>query len=327
MAARLHGRTVAFSLWGAGVAFACVVPNVDLVDHLPGSGGDADVVGGDNSSGPDSGGSTGGRAGAATGGSSGGTTPTSGGTTPANGGTATVAGTGGTDGGIVWKFSGKYACDIAPPTSRLSFCDSFEATDTDSWGDSPQWTRPAIGDAPSGTRVMRTGFHGAPMNNSEEIAIGAANFNMSFWVRFSSKTDQTFISWTAGGLPFTFGLEGARFRFRLEQSPPVVAPELDKYTRAAVVDTWTCVEIEKTGSTFQATVTAFGEPPYELAPVGGTADADVDKILLDSIPGKTLSIDRAPWSLGDPGTDIEIDDVRVGHSLPSVCKDFIDANR
>ena len=130
-------------------------------------------------------------------------------------------------------------------------------------------------------------------------------------MRFPSKADQAFVSWIRNGVALTFGLEAASFRFRMELNPPAVAPELDKYTRGATVNKWTCVEIEMIASTLQATVTEFGDAPFKLTPVGGTADAGIDETFLEAIPGQTPSIDQAIWSLGDMGTDIEIDDVRV----------------
>ena len=145
MTVRSHPRAVAFSLWGAGVAFACVVPDVDLVDQLPSGtagknqGGSAagkssqpaggDVVGGESSGGSTggtaSGGSTGGRGGAVNGGSSAGTAPGTAGTAGSTAGSSSVGG-GPTD----WTFSGKGACDAGHPTA---FCDDFEGINGSPW--------------------------------------------------------------------------------------------------------------------------------------------------------------------------------------------------
>ncbi len=334
MGVRSHQRAVTFSLWGASVALACVVPDVDLVDQLPShtagknqggsaagkasqpAGGDGTVVGGESFGGTDSGGATGGRGGTVNGGSSAGTAPGTAGTAGSTAGSSSVGG-GPTD----WVFSGKGACDAGHPTA---FCDDFEGTLGSAWPAGKPWTTPSINDAPSGSHAMRTGFHAAPMGYSS----GVNDFNLSFWVRFPTKTDQAFITWTVNGIAMTFGLEASSFRFRREGNPAVVAPELDQYTRGADVDTWTCVEIENVGSTFETTVTAFGDAPVKLATLGGTADAGIDKSLLDSVPGKMVNVDQAIWALGDPGTDIEIDDVRVvSPGEASVCKDFLDANQ
>jgi hypothetical protein len=115
----------------------------------------------------------------------------------------------------------------------------------------------------------------------------------------------------------------------LDGEPATIAPEQAKYTRGAVADAWTCVELNvPSAHEVNAIVTVFGEQPFELASLGGSADSGIDETLLESIPGAQISFDTSSWVLGHEGTDIQIDDLRFALAAqPSVCDDFLTANR
>jgi hypothetical protein len=180
--------------------------------------------------------------------------------------------------------------------------------------------RTVIEDAPSGSRVMETAYMEVPLEFT-----GTA-FNLSFWVRFDSLSDQAFVTWQQGPGPLYFGLEHSAFRFRLGVTMPPVAPEDAKYTRSAIANRWTCVEIDSDGSSATATVTVFGDPPKELATVGGAADPGIDQKLLQAIPGGAVSFDNHPF-LGEKGANLQIDDLRVvDQGQTSVCDEFVAAN-
>jgi hypothetical protein len=321
---------LAFSLCGASIAVACLVPDVELVDRLPNGAAGATLggsaagkssppTGGDDSPGAESSGGAG----------QGGSSAAHGGT--ANGGSEPGAGTAGSsagkdgsggDGPLTWMFTGNGACGT---DAQPLFCDDFEMERPMNWSATPLWERVTIADAPSGTQGLRSSFHEAPMGSSP----ATSGFNLSFWVRFGSLTDQAFITWSLStGPALSFGLEGSSFRFLVAANPPVSAPELEKYTRGAIVDKWTCVEIVNVNATFQATVTVFGEDPVALSPIGGSADPGIDQMLLQAIPLQSIVIDSSIWRLADPGTDIELDDVRVVDAQGrSVCREFIEANQ
>jgi hypothetical protein len=221
-------------------------------------------------------------------------------------------------------FGDKAGCDTDAPAI---LCDDFESQRPSNWAPGPLWTREEPGDAPSPSHVMQTGFKEAAF--ADIGMLPESGFHVSFWVRFTSLTDQPFIAWTVSGMQLWFGLEESAFRFRLDSSPATIAPEQAKYTRGATPNTWTCVELNvPSAHEVNAIVTVFGEPPFELATLGGSPDAGIDKTLLESIPGAQISFNTNSWVLGHEGTDIQIDDVRFAFAAqPSVCDDFLAANR
>lgn len=321
-------RPFSFACLGAASVAACLVPDVELVASLPGGGGSGGSVSraGEGAAGeptpseggaPSAAGSEAGGAGASAGTDSGGAPGGSGG---AAGGSAGNGGSGGSP-PVQWRFGEKGACDVEAPL----FCDDFEVQRTSNWGAGPLWQRPELDDSPSPTRVMDTAFKDAPM----AFVKPAGNFNVSFWVRFPSLTDQHFITWPLADGNLSFGLEESSFRFRLDSDPVTIAPELPKHTRGATVDTWTCVDIDWVADgEFEATVTVFGEPPLELAPLGGSPTPGEDEKLLQAIPGATLTLGDTSWTLGQVGVELQIDDVRVvTGDEPSVCDDFVAANQ
>ena len=320
----------------AAVAVACLVPNVELVEQLPSEGNQGGTTAGgagDSEAGapaPSEGGEPSSAGSSNSGASSGGTDAagsSNGGTSnggTGNGGTSN-AGHGGSAGGGSgeWMFSGSGACDGQEPAL---FCDDFEMQRLSNWGAGPLWERNAITGAPSPTHVMQTAYKDATMLVS---SMPTSGFNVSFWVRFPSLTDQAFISWPVANGNLSFGLEESSFRFRLDSNPVTVAPELPKYTRGAAVDTWTCVEIDVAqDGIFQATVTVFGEEPLELAALGGTPSPGIDEKLLQAVPGQALTLGSGAWTLGQVGAALDFDDVRVVTiGKPSVCQEFLAANR
>jgi hypothetical protein len=324
-------KRIAVLTLAAGVAVACLVPNVELVEQLPSEGNKGGTTAGgagDSEAGapaPSEGGEPS-SAGSSNGGASSGTDAagsSNGGTSNAgtgNGGTSN-AGHGGSSG--EWVFSGSGACDGQDPAL---FCDDFEMPRLSNWGAGPLWERNAIAGAPSPTHVMQTAYKDAAMLVS---SMPTSGFNVSFWVRFPSLTDQAFISWPVANGNLSFGLEESSFRFRLDSNPVTVAPELPKYTRGAAVDTWTCVEIDVAqDGIFQATVTVFGEQPLELAALGGTPSPGIDEKLLQAVPGQALTLGSGAWTLGQVGAALDFDDVRVVTiGKQSVCQEFLAANR
>lgn len=329
-------RRASLALVGAVVTAACLVPNVELVERLPGGGGSAvggsspgasgDSQGGDLGSSEggevsNAGSTTAGVGGSGEGGAPGGSSGSSGvdGGGGVGGGGSSSGGSAGSGG--VWMFGGDGACATEGPL----FCDDFEVQRLSNWGAGPLWQRNAIADAPSPTRVMQTVFKDAQM----VFVKPTSTFNLSFWVRFPSLTDQAFITWPVAEGNLSFGLEESSFRFRLDSNPITVAPELAKHTRGATVNVWTCVDIDVIpDSEFRARVTVFGEPPLELASLGGAPTPGVDEKLLQSIPGGALTLGDTSWTLGQLGVELDIDDVRVVDSgKPSVCDDFLAANQ
>lgn len=321
---------IAVSL-GACVALqSCLVPNKDLVDSLPGSAGtsatgatgatDAIGDGGTDSVG---GSATAGMGGRTNGGSSSAGT-SSGGSTGANGGTGS-----GTDGGSPnpdsggapsWHFGDTTSC-----SGSFLFCDDFEKVNQ-SWPAGAAWSRSVITDAPSGTHVMQTGFHNAP------LGFHHAEFSLSFWVRFQggapgNVADQAFITWPRAQSDLTFGIEGSVYHFRTElNGVAAVAPERPEDTQDAVINTWTCVKLVAKAQQIRATVTVFGQQPVELPLIGGAPDAGIDQKLMQATPGNQLAFDIGDWYLAEPGTDIELDDVRVGAAdQRTICDDYNDS--
>lgn len=334
----VRSRQVLLALLGAAAVVACLVPNVELVEELPGRGGTTTSAAGAGEGGdvtqteggePARAGSTAG--GEPSGGSGlggrGGSTPA--GSGPGGQGGSSPGGTSGAPSGgsggsspVTWAFSGQGACDAAVPPL---FCDDFEVQRLSNWGAGPLWQRIQLADAPSPTRVMDTVFKEAPMS----FVKPSGPFSVSFWVRFPSLTDQHFITWPLTDGNLSFGLEESSFRFQLDSSPITIAPELPKHTRGATVDTWTCVEIDVVpDGELKATVTVFGEAPFELATLGGTPTPGVDEKMLQAVPGETLTLGETSWTLGKVGVELQIDDVRVAASTqPSVCDDFVLANQ
>lgn len=333
----MRSRLLAASVVATAACAACLVKDVELRDRLPSeqAGGESSSTAGSNnqaeagsstdggeapSAGTDSGGANGSGGTTSNGGSDGGTS--SGAGKPSTGGKAGSS-TGGSGGhaGDGWAFSGTSPCTNPAPL----FCDDFEQARSMNWESGPQWTRESAQGAPTPTHVMRTGFHQATMKD----IMPPDGFNLSFWARFPTKTDQALVTFPVGDTTMFFGVEESVFRFRLDATPPEVAPEQMKYTRGVMVDTWTCVELEVSPEyEWRATVTVFGEEPFELAPLGGTADAGIDQKLLQAIPIGVASIGAGGWKLGETGTDIQIDDVRVtSPGAASVCDDFVAFNQ
>jgi hypothetical protein len=293
---------------------ACLVPDKQLVDELPSeSGAGVGARGGSDSS-------NGAEAGA--GEVSDGGTGTAGGSANAGKGGSGNAGSSGsgvagsevTVGGAPAAYHGACGGDL------FLFCDDFEQ-DNGGWPASGQWTRESTDDAPSGNHVMVTGFHAVPTDFQE------AAFSLSFWVRFGSLADQAFVTWPTPVGDLYFGLEASVFRFRLGATPPEVAPELTKYTRSAVVDTWTCVEIIVDANEARASVLVADQQSVELAVLGGAPDAGIDQKLLQAIPGGHVDYASGKWSLGEAGTSVQIDDVRLGQpNQPTVCQEHLAAH-
>jgi len=330
-----RSRLLVASLVATAACAACLVKDVELRDRLPSEqaggepssaagshsqaeagsstdGGEPPTAGTDSGGANDSGGTT------SRGGSNGGTSSAG---KPSTGGKAgsSTGGSGGHAGN--WTFSNASPCTNPAPL----FCDDFEQVRAANWETGPLWTREAAQGAPTPTHVMRTGFHQATIKE----LMTAAGFTLSFWTRFPTKTDQALVTFPVGGTTMFFGVEESVFRFRLDETPPEVAPEQTKYTRGVAVDTWTCVELEVSPEhEWRATVTVFGDEPFELEPLGGTADPGIDQKLLQAIPGGVASIGAGNWKLGETGTDIQIDDVRVtSPGAASVCDDFVAFNR
>jgi hypothetical protein len=330
------------SLLSGGLAFSCLVSNIELVDSLPGTtdggagmaGNPPSTDGGDDpgpSGGTDSGGTSNPDGGTSNpdGGTSnpdGGTSNPDGGTSNPGGGSGGVSGSGAGGGYTTdpddWAFGGKSACETSVPAMM---CDDFETESEFAWAGGLPGTRPVITDAPSGEHVWLSSFQSAAMN----VTPGAAGFNVSFWVRLAAGGgDHAFIDWSGPGhTRLSFGVEGEAYRFRLASSPTAYsAPELLKHTRSATFDKWTCIELVYEDATFQATVTVLGDAPVKLALVGGTANAGIDQQILEL--GGADAFDIGPeWTLGETGAEYEFDDVRVVPlGQPSVCQDFITAN-
>jgi hypothetical protein len=327
-------RVALFAGLGASVAVACLVPDVALEhrddEQEGGSGngaggkssggnatsagkgnaadsGEPSTAGGDDSGNSSAGGSDGGSASAGGGGSGGGSL--------GGGGSAGKGGGGG--GGVTFPTN--------PCANPGLFCDDFETADLAAWP-SGDYTRPTITDAPSGQHVMQTGFHAVPSAHGKDLS----SFTLSFWVRFPTTPDQGFITWSTSltGRELFFGVEAAGFRFRLNGDPAQHAPEAGEQTRPSVIDTWTCIELDVEDGGYQATVTVLGQQPKKLGFLGGTADAGIDKQLLESVPGgKVTLLPGGTWTFGEPGTDIQLDVVRIDEfGQPSVCDEFNAAN-
>ncbi|HVY30167.1 MAG TPA: hypothetical protein VHB79_26600 [Polyangiaceae bacterium] len=311
---------------------SCLVPNKELVDSLPSSGGGtagaSDSVGGDGSESAGTS-SIAGKAGQSGGGSSNAGTGSGGKSSGGSGGNGDNGGTssGGTgmmgDGGSATEGGGAPGWHFGDATScsgTFLFCDDFEKINQ-AWPPGAQWTRGVQSDAPSGTHVMQTGFHDAP------LGFHHAEFSLSFWVRFTSKADQAFITWPRAQGDLYFGLEESVFRFRFSSNPPTVAPEKLADSLNAVINTWTCVKLVAKAQEIRATVTVLGQKPIELPVIGGTADPGIDQLLLQSTPGSQLAFDIGDWFLADPGTDIELDDVRVGSAAQrTICDEYNDGS-
>lgn len=307
---------------------SCLVPNRDLVDSLPGKGnagttGATDAMG---DGGNDSGGSstTAGKGGRSSGGSSNGGSSAAG-TDP--GGTGNSGGTGSSDGGSPMTDGGAPGWHFGDPSScggTFLFCDDFEKINAD-WPAGAQWKRVVVTGAPSGTHVMQTGFHTAP------LGFHHAEFSLSFWVRFSGTNgnvpDQPFITWPRAQADLTFGVEEGLFRFRTANNGQAAsAPEQAADTQNALVDTWTCVKLIGKNQQVNASVTVVGQKPIELPVIGGSADAGVDQKLMQITPGGALAFDIGDWYLASMGTDIQLDDVRVGTpTARTICDDYNDS--
>jgi hypothetical protein len=259
---------------------------------------------------PSGGSSTGGSSAAGT---DAGGTGNGGGTTSSDGGSPM------TDGGAPsWHFGDPTSCD-----GTFLFCDDFESVNSE-WPPGAQWKRAVITGAPSGTHVMQTGFHDAP------LGFRHAEFSLSFWVRFpgtnGNAPDQPFITWPRAQADLTFGVEEGLFRFRTANNGQAAsAPEQASDTQNAVIDTWACVKLVGQNHEVRATVTVLGQKPVELPAIGGAADAGVDQKLMQLTPGGALAFDIGDWILGEGGTDIQIDDVRVGAPTSrTICDDYND---
>jgi hypothetical protein len=328
---RMTSRALGIVLLAGGSVAACLVPDVELIDHFPDAGGTS--PGGTSGTAGTAAGKTG--SGASNGS---GATSTSGGSAsdagsptdagaPSAGASMGTGGSAGTAGGagmagsaghgpIDWHFGDNGGCD----TQDALFCDDFETAST-SWPAGQMWQRPMVAGAPSGTHVMRTNLKLA------NTGFNKNGFNVSFWVRFA-KGNVSFVSWPHSSAEIHFGVHDGAFRFQLGSSNDAVAPELVEHTLAAQPDQWTCVEIQNLLNDWQATVTVFGLDPVKLALVGGEPDPGIDQKILGSVPGGKLTVDTGEWSLGDVTTSIDIDDLRiVDAGKPSVCKDFLLANQ
>jgi hypothetical protein len=315
------------------LAGACLVPDVELVDMLPGaagaaSGGNA----GSSSSGASSdggdetaaGGDAGGSSSSGSGGGSGsnqGGTPNPGGSAGMNPGGSAGMNQGGSNNPVV--IPDLQLC----PDPNYEICENFDVGQpSGAWTSDAQGTPPLTGTAPSGDSVLITPYQ--PV----QLQLPYDSINISFWVRVSDLPDQRILSFFSGGqYELGLGIESARLRWLMAPIIPnptyVVAPTADDLTVQLKSATWYCMEVRLSisGGTevLNARLVEPGKAAFDLPVLDHDPTFENDEDLNISYPGWFTSSDFLIF--GDEGSRLELDDVMVGlPDTPTLCDRYLE---
>jgi hypothetical protein len=321
-------------LLAAGCFVACGVPDVELVDELPGgssSGGSGGAISGGASSGGTSAGNDSGEGGEPRGSAgeraSGGDAANGGdGSDGGSAGAKGDAGSGGRAGsdrtGPGGDFPAASACDEASG----AFCEQFPAAGpTYTWNLQPQQDLHSAGPGealPSSPAYATTGFK--QVAPSYELT---GDVKLSFWVLFEQQTDQAFVSiGDANGPPWEFGMNGDHFRFHHGGvSSNVIAPTSDAKTLFAQTGVWTCVELTRVGSSLGARVVPFKKAAKTLPRIDGEPTSGEDDVWVNAVPEPDWD---ASFFFGNSGNSISLDDVMIGAlDEPSVCDFYLEQSQ
>lgn len=298
------------SLSAGLIAFGCLVPDIELVDDLPGSAGH----GGEGQSGSAS------EGGEHFSDSSGGE--------PTEGGEQGVGGSSGSSAGNDWGGAvgtgGAPSSDIPElgvcASGSYQVCDDFEGMLSDGWP--PGITGTALTDAPSGDAVLVVDFGFQP-----ELQLSFTAISVSFWVRLQNKADQRFISFTQGTDELGLGIEHEQARFIHSGMEGVIAPSDDNKTRLIAPATWFCVElrVDQVAARIESRIVVPGDSPVTLPVLDNTPTEGEDDYWNASLAGN-WEIDSGKLIFGQNGAYQEFDDVVVGdYDEQTLCDRYLEA--
>jgi hypothetical protein len=319
---RRSHKVVVSALGGALVVVACAVPDVELVDRLPGGGragasgaatsgtganngegGDPAPSGGDGSYGGDEQGGSAGTAGSV------GTAGSAGraGSGGSGGGSAGSAGSAGM--GI--PFPDTSVCDSGG--EGIAWCEPFESdSPVNLWGPPIETVLPCEDDeCPSPPGYLQL-TEELGLDLTLNLELGA---KLSFWARIDKLTDEVFVSFYINGdpRPVKFGVEGDHYRWRFgvvaaERS----APSSPQNSPAATIGTWACIELVRSESELRARVVPFGKPAVQLPVVDFEATEGEDDTWVPFYPAQTFDF-TGEFSFGQEGSStVFIDEIAIG---------------
>jgi hypothetical protein len=306
-----HAREVVASALGGGLlVVACVVPDVDLVDQLPGGGSGGAASGAASGKGGSSGAASGTTSGKGGTDGEGGEPGPSGGTQSSTGGAAGTAGNGGTA-GMVAAFPQKSVCESG---GDFAWCEPFPLD-----GPKNAWTDVTAMEhllecqreqCPSPPGYLSTTFQPATPDLNLAPDLGA---KVSFWARLEKQQDDVFVSFELNGpTPIKFGVEGDHFRWRYGTVPAETsAPSSDLNSPEATAGTWACIELVRAQSRLKARVVVYGQEAVQLPDVDFQPTAGEDDAWSDQFPGTAFDF-TGNFYFGQVGSSVAIDEITIG---------------
>jgi hypothetical protein len=298
-----HARKIVTSSLGGALVAACVVPNVELVDQLPG-GGSA----GKNAAGSASRNAGGSETAGTPPDGEGGEPMASGGEGPLGG--ASTAGSAGTA-GVGGPFPAISVCDT---DGGFAWCEPFtDKGAVNTWNSPPLVVACDTGDqCPSAPGYLQAQQEPSP-DLDLNLELGA---KVSFWARFEIQMDEVFINFYINSdlRPVKFGVEGDHYRWRFgnntdgERSAPS-SPQKSPYATAG---TWACIELVRSESALKARVVPFGKKAVELPVVDFEATAGEDDTWVPFYPAPSFDF-TGQFSFGQSGSEsVFIDEIAIG---------------